>query len=53
MAVLILMEEGEEGWVRCSECDIEFLLVWNRGAADGAEYCPFCGDEIDMESEGA
>ena len=43
-----LIPLGDED-VRCDNCDVIFMLVFQRnGYTERAEYCPFCGDEIDF-----
>lgn len=34
--------------IQCPECDVWFYVVWHLDpVAQGPEYCPFCGSEID------
>lgn len=49
MAIFIACEHDPD-FVRCSNCDKEFSLIWSR-QYDGecVEYCPFCGDEITQD----
>ena len=43
-----LIRVTEDGEVRCSECDMVFIVIWYRNPVyDRIEYCPFCGDEIE------
>lgn len=39
---------NEEGFGQCSECEVHYLVVFNRNAIySRMEFCPFCGSEID------
>lgn len=47
-----LIQEDNEGDVKCSDCETVFMVVWNRNPIyDRIEYCPFCGDEISYKTE--
>ena len=39
---------GELPTLKCSACDVQFNLCWNRQPGiDGPEFCPFCGQDVD------
>ena len=34
---------------KCSECCMVYYIAWNRSLEhDKPEYCPFCGEHIDV-----
>lgn len=53
MAILIDIDEElqPDFDVMCSECHTVFAIFWPRSAG-GLAYCPFCGDEIEEETDG-
>ena len=37
---------------QCTGCDMVFQVIWNRNPLyDQIEYCPFCGEEIEVSDE--
>lgn len=49
MATITLSDTGMDiPNSHCSECDMNFGLVWNRNLVyDRPDFCPFCGEEIE------
>ncbi len=42
------LEDAGDDEVRCSDCDKQFTLIWQREyEGERVEYCPFCGAEFD------
>ena len=50
MATLTNADLGDDTEVVCSECEAVFTVIFRRSAVvDRVEFCPFCGDEIDVD----
>ena len=46
--MVMLTPIGDEGEHKCDGCDVIYMVVFHRNAVyDRAEYCPFCGEEIE------
>jgi hypothetical protein len=46
------LDYEEEDEITCGSCDAEFTLVYKTdqdGVLYAPEYCPFCGDPLDLE----
>lgn len=54
MARLIPLEDTDPPEVQCDDCDVVMTIIWNRVAwTDRVLYCPFCGEEIEVDQEGS
>lgn len=48
------LDTEEEDEITCASCDAEFTLIYSTdqdGVQYAPEYCPFCGEPLDLEDD--
>lgn len=37
--------------ITCSSCEMKYILAYNDTSDETPEYCPFCGEGVDLDTE--